>query len=188
MFSFDAPMTVLLNTYALTHQPLLYAAVVFATDVPYILISFLIVYIFFDHKKASERGHVVFTALLAGLIARYVVKSIIVLGYAFSRPYVALQDITLLIPPILSEEHMSFPSGHMLFFFAVSAVMYTHNKTIGTTFFITSLIVGSARIMAGVHYPSDIFFGALIGTLVGFAITRTMSFYHSHAELRRRLP
>ena len=44
------------------------------------------------------------------------------------------------------------------------------NKRWGIAFFIVGVITGIARVMAGIHYPSDILVGFLIGSLIGLGV------------------
>lgn len=59
----------------------------------------------------------------------------------------------------------SFPSGHACdaFALAVSMSMVFSNTFIRTAVFIWALLVGYSRIDLGVHYPSDVLAGGLIG-------------------------
>jgi undecaprenyl-diphosphatase len=175
MFQLDTTIVIFLNSIANASPFLGYLAVFCAVYLPYALCVILLAYVFLDTKNENKRGHVALVALLAGLVARYVVKYFIVLWYAFSRPYVGLTEITLLIPPILTEELKTFPSGHALFFFALSAVLYIYDKRLGTFFFIASFVMGIARITAGVHYPSDIIGGAVIGILIGLLCSKLLN-------------
>jgi undecaprenyl-diphosphatase len=179
MFSFDTELAIILNSFISGHPWLINGAVFFAIYVPYLLIVALIVFVFYKKERRDERGHVALVALLAALIARYPLKALIVLGYTFSRPYVALTDITLLIPPILTEEYFSFPSGHTLFFFAAATVVYTYRTKLGLIFFAAALCMGIARVMVGVHYPTDILGGMILGILVGLISSKLISFYES---------
>ena len=176
MFPFDTPIVIALNHFAHIHSAAMYAAVFFARYVAVIIIVALIIYVFHDLNRAKiiQRGLVALVAVFAGLFARYIVKSIILLGYSLSRPYITLKDITILIPPILKEETQSFPSGHALFFFALSTVVYSYNKKLGSIFFLVSVLMGVARVTAGVHYPSDIVGGMILGILSGLLCTKLL--------------
>ena len=64
----------------------------------------------------------------------------------------------------------SFPSDHMMFFFALGAGLWTLNRAVGAVAFIwTLLVIGFPRIYLGIHYPSDVIAGALFG-LVGMKV------------------
>ena len=64
----------------------------------------------------------------------------------------------------------SFPSGHAALFFAMAMVIYFYNKKWGLWFFGAAILMGLSRIIAGVHYPTDILGGAIIGTLTAWAV------------------
>lgn len=58
----------------------------------------------------------------------------------------------------------SFPSDHSMFFFALGAGLWSVNRTAGIiTLIWTIVIIDLPRIYLGIHYPSDVIFGALFG-------------------------
>lgn len=63
----------------------------------------------------------------------------------------------------------SFPSGHAAGSFAFSAFLFTLDKRTGTLALLVAALIGASRIALGVHYPSDVFVGALLGSLIGGA-------------------
>ncbi|MSU56498.1 MAG: phosphatase PAP2 family protein [Candidatus Taylorbacteria bacterium] len=90
------------------------------------------------------------------------------------RPFVADPNIHALI----SETSYSFPSGHAAFFFALSTTVYLYNKRWGVWFFVASAVIGLARVMAGVHYLTDIAGGAVLGVAVGWGVHKLFSKKH----------
>jgi undecaprenyl-diphosphatase len=65
----------------------------------------------------------------------------------------------------------SFPSDHSMLFFALSTGLWTINRRLGIIAAIWSLIViDLPRVYLGIHYPSDVVAGAVLGTIcmVGF--------------------
>ena len=111
----------------------------------------------------------------AALIARGFVE---VIRFFFHRPRPFVDNPAIV--SLLNETSYSFPSGHAAFFFALSTVIFLYNRRWGVWFFIMSAAIGLARIMAGVHYPSDILGGAMLGGLVGFAVHRLFVKKHHH--------
>lgn len=113
-------------------------------------------------KRNYRASALVFVATLGGLIISLLLKDI------FLRPR---PDI---IPALMVETSPSFPSGHSM----LSAVVYltlgslltrleTSPKIRVYTISIAILIaimIGLTRIMLGVHYPTDV----LVGWIVGF--------------------
>jgi undecaprenyl-diphosphatase len=62
----------------------------------------------------------------------------------------------------------SFPSGHAAGSFAVAAFALTLHKGAGACLFALAALIAISRVALGVHYPSDVAAGALVGTLIGF--------------------
>jgi undecaprenyl-diphosphatase len=64
----------------------------------------------------------------------------------------------------------SFPSDHAMFFFALGAGLWSINRAAGMIAFIwTIVVIDFPRVYLGIHYPSDVVFGALFG-LVGMKL------------------
>jgi undecaprenyl-diphosphatase len=103
-------------------------------------------------------------AVASGGIARGVVE-LIRFYYHHPRPPVVLH-ITSLFP----ETTYSFPSGHAVFFFGIAVGVYLFDKKLGRILLVGATLVGVARIMAGVHWPSDILAGALLGGLTAWVL------------------
>lgn len=60
----------------------------------------------------------------------------------------------------------SFPSGHAAIAFAVSTIVALHRTRIGVFLLVISTLIALGRVAAGVHYPSDIAFGILVGVMI----------------------
>jgi undecaprenyl-diphosphatase len=61
----------------------------------------------------------------------------------------------------------SFPSGHTTAAFAFAAVLARERPRHAVAAFVFAALVGLSRIYIGVHYPSDVLAGAILGTAVG---------------------
>jgi undecaprenyl-diphosphatase len=136
----------------------------------YILVIVLLIVLFYPKESRNYNQKMIAVSLLAALIARFVVKTLIVLLYQRQRPFVNSPLVHHLISTRQSQYLQSFPSGHMIFLFALGTSLFLFNKRLGTFTLILSTIIGLARIYVGVHWPSDIVGGALIGAITSVIV------------------
>lgn len=112
-----------------------------------------------------------FLLLVASIITlTHLVKT----GVARIRPNNA-EGINVLARILKSPTDYSFFSGHASSSFSITVLMFLFlRKKLkwAIWFFIWPLLFSMSRIYVGVHYPSDIFVGALVGVLVGILFYR----------------
>lgn len=88
----------------------------------------------------------------------------------WKRPTPYIAHANLLVPNTsgLDIDASSFPSSHtyICFAVAVSTILYGHKK-LGFTLLLIAILVAISRIGVGLHYPSDVIGGALLGTVAG---------------------
>jgi undecaprenyl-diphosphatase len=86
------------------------------------------------------------------------------------RPYEVHQDIWLTGIPL---DRFSFPSGHTLHAVAFTTVALVYYPALTSLLVPFAVMVGLSRVILGLHYPSDVLAGALIGlclATISFAI------------------
>ena len=66
----------------------------------------------------------------------------------------------------------SFPSDTATYLFAIAAGLWIISRWLGLFFGVFAALVALARVFLGIHYPSDIFVGALIGIATSIAFNR----------------
>ena len=132
----------------------------FGQYLAYILVLGAIVLFF---KEKNWRRQVYFFSLtsLSMILSRGIITELIGLIYDRPRPFVVMEVSQL----INHSSDASFPSGHMAAFFALSLAVFYFNKKWGWWFLGGTTLMGMTRIMAGVHWPSDIIAGAILGLL-----------------------
>lgn len=84
------------------------------------------------------------------------------------RPWVVMKDFVTLVT---SSDPNSFPSGHTCAAFAFAAALCAAlpRKWAKAATLIAAALMGCSRLYVGVHFPSDVLAGALVGTLCGLA-------------------
>lgn len=70
------------------------------------------------------------------------------------------------------ENWSSFPSDNATYLFAIAAGLWRVAPRWGLFFGLFSTCAASARVFLGIHYPSDVVVGALIGIAVGLLVVR----------------
>lgn len=109
-------------------------------------------------------------ALVLGFVSSEVLKSLVMQP----RPFVSLPDVRLLISPPSSY---SFPSVNATYAFAASSgASLTARRLLGRLpiwvwgFLALAVAVSYSRVYVGVHYPSDVLSGAIIGISMGWLV------------------
>lgn len=115
-------------------------------------------------RRTRKAGAVVLTALLlGGLFTNVTLKPLV----ARSRPWLMVEGLTALV-----EEHdpLSFPSGHTTAAFAFASAVYFvgAKRSFCILSFAAALLMGFSRLYVGVHYPTDVLVGIMVGALAGF--------------------
>lgn len=110
------------------------------------------------------------TLMAMGLAA--VVDFVVFIFWQRPRPFVV--HANLVADPIIRGMQVdvgSFPSSHTYIAFAVatSVFLYGHKK-LGSILFILAICVAIGRIGTGLHYPSDVIGGAILGMLSGVVV------------------
>lgn len=115
--------------------------------------------LFLIQKKYQKTGIAMTIALLLGLL----VTNILLKNWVCRpRPYVAIPQLNALV----TAADWSFPSGHSTSSMAAALVIFCRTpRKIGIPAIILGVSICLSRLYVGVHYPSDVVCGALIGVL-----------------------
>lgn len=134
-----------------------------AVWLPYLLIVGLGVFLLVHHDKPSKAVRDLFVILAAAGCAYFVARAIKG-GFPMPRPFAVLPDVHPLFRP---SDAQAFPSGHATFLMALASALFFYHRRIAWFFFGAAVIVGFARVAAGVHWPGDILAGWIIGGGIG---------------------
>jgi undecaprenyl-diphosphatase len=76
------------------------------------------------------------------------------------RPCHHISDLSAYIVP---SDKFSLPSGHTAAAFLMASLVAHFYPTLGVVAYIWASCIGCSRVLLGVHYPSDILAGVLLG-------------------------
>jgi len=123
--------------------------------------------------------------VLRSLIFLYALQSAIVYGLKFliqrQRPFLFLEMASKLSKGPGEILDPSFPSAHAVFSFMMATLLALWFPRHQIIFFIVAGFIGWSRIYLGLHYPTDV----IVGALLGYGITRIyILFFFSKRDSR----
>lgn len=166
--------------YNLAHKSEIFdqIAVFFADTFPYVVVMLAGLFLLFHHEIAQaedpfrvfwEKKREIIKVFGASFLA-YFISEIFKFLFHTPRPFVALLDVSSLF----TQGGYAFPSGHATFFSALAFSIFFMHKKAGYVFMVFALLIGVARIVAGVHFPVDILGGFILGGVVAYLVAYFM--------------
>lgn len=172
--------------YDLSHKNVfLDKIIIFTADkLPYLVVVAAVIFLLYHHevfskdpfKAIAQKWKEIVLVFFSGVTAwcfSYLLKYLI----HTPRPFDKFSQVVSLFP----EHGFAFPSGHATFYMALAiAIFFSHRKA-GYYFIFLALMIGVARIIAGVHFPIDILGGFILGALIALIIRLIYDkFYPKH--------
>ncbi len=69
---------------------------------------------------------------------------------------------------LTAPDMFSFPSGHTITAFAISVSLFHYYPAASPALLTAAAAIAASRILLGMHYPSDVAAGAVIGSALGY--------------------
>ncbi len=152
----DATLLTLVNP-ALVNPPLgmLFGLITHLGSVVAIVVLSTVLYLI-SHKREAVLS---FTSLLLGIVIVLPLKMLILRP----RPYSILETVI----PLEGELDASFPSGHSERVFALAVVLSGKGFKASLPPYLLAFMIAFSRLFLGVHYPTDVLVGSVMGWVVG---------------------
>ncbi|MEK6967776.1 MAG: phosphatase PAP2 family protein [Nanoarchaeota archaeon] len=129
--------------------------------------------------KGKKKGAI---ALIATTLLAWIISQGLKLVFARARPEVLWLD---------SVSGFSLPSTHATIAFATIPLLFVFFPSARLLTLAIASLIGFSRVYVGVHYPSDVIFGALLGLAIGswvLSIKGSILKPHPHTfEIRRKI-
>ncbi len=156
----DQNAVIVMRDWAGSQPVLAYLVVLTAEAAIYLLAPVLAAIYVWPGPGSGRRRRAVLASLVALGLAFLLLSSLHRVTYR-PRPFVAL-PLQPLFPHV---DDSSFPSGHTLIGMSLVEPFLFMLPRLGIWLFVFVLLIGLARVAAGVHYPSDILGAAVLAAL-----------------------
>ncbi len=131
-------------------------------------------WLWFEKSPKQEfNRQILLEGVLTGFAALVVGRSLALVLPFRDRPLADL-DLHFAVPvDVQLRTWSSFPSDHAVLAFALAASLFRVSPKIGLwAFFHATMVICLPRLYFGLHYPSDLIGGALIGIMLAYTASR----------------
>jgi undecaprenyl-diphosphatase len=137
----------------------------FITEIKNWYLTYIILWLILFFKGGRIGKITAIVILLAITVSDQISSHFIKDMVARIRPCNALPDVRALIP---FTDSYSFPSSHAVNNFTIAVLLLRIFPKLKWVLLISAFLIAFSRPYVGVHYPSDIIGGAIIGSIIGY--------------------
>ena len=152
-----------------TANPLLDKVMPFITERDNWFLLYIFLFFFFFLKLGKNGRVATIVVILAVTLADQTTSSILKPLFERLRPCHELEGVRLLVG---CGGKYGFPSSHAANFFATATVFSVFFPKYKILYLVLAFLVAYSRIYVGVHYPSDVVVGSLVGALGAFILCK----------------
>ena len=131
-------------------------------------------------RRAGLAGAI--ALVLSLLCTNVVLKNL----FTRARPWLVVEGLTALVS---EHDPNSFPSGHTSASFAAATALYPLvPRKWGILALVAAALMGLSRLYVGVHFPSDVIVGVLVGCFCGWAAVKLLKLLEEKTKVGKLLP
>lgn len=135
-----------------------------------VILTALFIYLF-EHRDNPRKGVTDLAVVSVTAVSAWFVAHFFKDVFHTLRPF----DADSRVVPLVSESGYAFPSGHATFFMALASSLWFYHKRLAVFFGISAVLIGVARISAGVHWQIDILGGLFLGYAIGTTLHKLIA-------------
>jgi undecaprenyl-diphosphatase len=156
-----------------SHVPALGRFAAWVAQAALVLYAPLLLWLWFRSRAgAGDRRRTVLLAVLAAVLSLSV-NAVLNAAVPRLRPFVMVPANVLVPPP----HDPSFPSDHAAVAAAIAATLILRgDQALGVAAMWGAAIIGTARVIVGIHYPTDILGGMVVGAGAAAAVSGARRF------------
>lgn len=139
----------------------------FITDVTHWYLVYVLLWFIILFKGGKYRIGLAIGMILLVTISDQISSNLLKNLIERVRPCKVLENVHLLVT---CTDSFSFPSSHAVNNFAAAMFFSFFYRNLKWILFSVATLMALSRIFVGVHYPSDVVGGALIGILIGYIL------------------
>jgi membrane-associated phospholipid phosphatase len=176
---FDIALLNWLNHHLIPHSVPVLRIISYTTT--FISIALVLIVLIISIVKRSKSISKRFFILVAVLILVAITSQGLKTLFYRERPFTTYP----LIEKLSEGGGSSFPSGHTLEAFAMATALSLlfSKKKIVIPVYLWAILVAYSRMALGVHYPSDVLAGIIIGTFIGWIVPWVFNRFNSRGKI-----
>jgi undecaprenyl-diphosphatase len=116
------------------------------------------------------RRRLLWTGLMAGAAAAAGLLVAVVAAHLVDRPRPFVADPGRIHALVKHAADSGFPSDHATAAFAIATMLFLFNRRAGAIALIAAALLAITRVAVGVHYPTDVLAGAILGVGAAYGL------------------
>lgn len=122
-----------------------------------------------ESKEHLKERRIAGIILIVSIVFEFICVNIFIKNIV-NRPRPFLSDESLI--PLIRPGESSFPSGHAASSFAAATSLFLYRKKAGLPAYLLAGAIAFSRLYIGVHYPTDVLAGMVIGIVCGGVVNK----------------